>query len=444
VVADPSARPASVVTELVLSDAGSGTVPGGGSSLFDLLTLRRTRALVRERRGRTVAVGIGLTYAVIALFAGYMLEVVPTGASGLCVSLLTNPYSPAWWNYPALLVVAPQGVLVLPFFTTIAMVAVSAGVGLGMGAGLLLAIRFFRSWKLARAGRPSASSLVGITPAMVALLTLGACCSTSAAAAGGIGAIAVASGTTYNEVLLNSWYLNVFQIAVLAIALVAQEQLIAVYQSLPGPRSESVSIPAAKDGSTRTGVRAVKVVLRFALVVAGTLWMLSWLLVWASPPPGEPATGLLVGGLVQHGLVGGAAVAAGLLPGVVAGTSPKRGVVRAVRVLLFASGASVIVGVPPPLSTWGIYGLGNVLLSSAGAPASLGGGVSIAGGDFAAFMGLAALCALPGLFSIIIATHPARVLRWLSVRGGDRPARPHDVVSHRSAERDAQAPMLEG
>lgn len=212
--------------------------PPRRSRLVGLLTLRRTRAVLRSRRGRALAVSIAVIYGFIALLAGYMLQIVPTGASGTTVRVLTNSYSPAWWNYPAILVVTPGGVVVLPFLSTISMVLVSIGVGVGMGAGILLASQFFRTWKLARAGRGLASPLAGLTPAMVALLTLGACCSTSAAAAGSIGAIAEVSGTSYDQILLNSWILNVFQVVVLAIALVAQEYLIGVFSNLAKPGAQ--------------------------------------------------------------------------------------------------------------------------------------------------------------------------------------------------------------
>jgi len=197
--------------------------------------------LVRGRSGRGVAVSIGLVYVLAALVVGYMLQVGPTGASGTTVTLLTNSPSPAWWNYPAIVVITPAGLLALPFFATLTMVLMSVGVGVGMGAGLLLAGRLVRSWKTARASGGLASSLAGLTPAMVALLTLGACCSTSAAAVGAIGALAEAGGTSYNEILLNSWALNLVQLAVLGVALLAQEQLIRVYGNLVEPRFEPLA-----------------------------------------------------------------------------------------------------------------------------------------------------------------------------------------------------------
>jgi len=230
-------------------ERGADTI-GRGSRLFSLLTLERTRATLRSRAGRLVATTVALLYGVIALFAGYMLQIAPTGATGTTARVLTNSYSPAWWNYPAVLVTTPGGILVLPFVATVSMVLVSIGVGVGMGAGILLAARFYRTWERAKRAGGLVSPLAGLTPAMVALLTLGACCSTSAAAAGGIGAIAEVTGTSYNQILLNSWILNVFQVGVLAIALIAQEQLISVYSKLV--RADPEPGPSAVGSDTRS------------------------------------------------------------------------------------------------------------------------------------------------------------------------------------------------
>jgi len=362
-------------------------------------------------------VAIALSYGVLALLAGYMLEFVRTGSSGVTVEVLSNPYSPAWWNYPALIVISPGGVLALPFFATISMVIVSIGVGLGMGAGLLVAVRFFRTWKAARTGGRSATSLAGMTPAMVAVLTLGACCSTSAAAAGGIGAVAVASGTTYDQLLLNSWFLNVFQIVVLAVALLAQEMLISVYDSLL--QSSPNAGPAALSGPRRSEYRgrAPVLALRAFLLIAGTLWALSLLIDVAAPATAAPGAAVVLGGLFQHVLLGVTAIAVGLTPVTLMGTPARnlpRPLVRAVRALLLAAGASVVVGVPPPLNGWGLSGFGNDLLGALGVPAGLGGAVPPGGAGLALDLGVAAVYGLVGAFVMLLALFPHSILRKLA------------------------------
>jgi bacteriorhodopsin len=286
-----------------------------GTGLLSVLALRRTRAMVRGFRGRALFAGIATLYGATALLIGSMVQIAPTGATGTSITVLTNHYSPAWWNYPAVLVVSPNGILVLPFLETISMVLVSLGVGLGMAAGLLLAVRIVRSWRTARAeGRGSAAPLAGLTPAMVAMLTLGACCSTSAAAAGSMGALAEVSGTSYDQILLNSWLLNLFQIAVLAIALIAQEQLLAVYGGLlvgPAGAHEAVGTDRrAVSGRAFLPVLAV----RLFLVVGGTLWTLSFLIAWADGATAVPLAAFLVSGSFERGVLGLAAIAGGLLP----------------------------------------------------------------------------------------------------------------------------------
>ncbi len=390
--------------------------------LLSLLSLSRTRATVRSSRGKAIVAGIGVAYGLVALLAGYMLELVRTGASGTTVVVLTNPYSPAWWNYPALIVITPGGVLALPFFATFSMVVVSFGVGLGMGAGLLVAVRFFRSWRSAKASGRPATSLAGMTPAMVAVLTLGACCSTSAAAAGGIGAVAVASGTTYTQILLNSWFLNVFQMVVLAIALLAQELLISMYDSLLQGSSESDPTRSARAMPTERSGRFPWLALRVFLVIGGTLWILALLIEATLPAPGTPLAGVVLGGLFQHVLLGGTAIAAGLMPTAVLGTFGRRSprtAVRGGRWLLLVAGTTVAVGVPPPLNTWGLTGLGNYSLGSLGLPAKLGGVVPPGGVGLVPDLVIASLYALLGVFGMVVAVYPDRVLRGMT--GGGRP-----------------------
>ena len=103
------------------------------------------------------------------------------------------------WNYPGLLIEAPWGFVVLPFFATLSMILVSVGVGLGMAVALLLGAQLLREHR-ATAGRPTTTgAIAGLTPAMIALVTLGACCSTTAAATAGVGLVAQSSGSSISN-----------------------------------------------------------------------------------------------------------------------------------------------------------------------------------------------------------------------------------------------------
>ena len=288
---------------------GSGTA----SSWASLLTLRRTRATLRGPKGVSIALTVAILYGFIALLAGGMLEFFRTGATGTTVEVVTNAYSPAWWDYPGLLVVAPGGVL--------------------------------------------------------------------------------------------------------GLALLAQEELLTLYSGLlpvtPSGEDRAASHAAPQIRRPRVPVLG----LRILLTAAGTLWGLSVLLALADPPAQAPYGAYDLLELLQRGPPGIAAVIAGLFPGLFAawalrpGQKPRTTIFRA---LLLLAGATVVFGVPPPLTGWGVYGLGNEVLAAAGTPSSLGG-VAFPAGDQLAF---SILSAGMGLFALLMALVPRRMLRML---GGEDP-----------------------
>lgn len=221
-----------------------------------VLSLARIRSFVRGRAARSIAVAIAAAYAFGALLEGAMLQFVPTGASGVSLQLLENPGSHEWWNFPALFVVAPGGVLVLPWFATITMILVSMGVGWGMAAGLLFTFRVVRAWRRQRSKAEIAGTLASLSPALVAGATLGACCSTTAAALGGLEALATVTGVSASTLTVDTWYLNLLQMVVLGLALLGQETLLMVFERLtrvasqpspiPGRISDQASVSAAR------------------------------------------------------------------------------------------------------------------------------------------------------------------------------------------------------
>jgi hypothetical protein len=402
--------------------------------------------LVRTPLARSVAFSVAVGYAFVSMLFGLMLSFFDTQQREVTIYLL--PHGTPWWNYPGVLILAPGGVVALPFLSTITMIVVSIGVGLGMTAGVRLAFVLLRQRRREQAGAGLVSSLSGLTPAMIALLTLGACCSTSAAAAAGIGAVAQASGTTYNQLLANAWYLNVFQVAVLGVALLAQEQLLAVYGSLGGGGSAPVDAagPPAVPRSVRATVPAVGA--RVLLLSVGTLWALSALLAWAiASPTGAsiPSAALVGGWVLQKWLVGGIAVAAALAPIALleAGTRGSlRRLAPMLRGLLFASGATLAIGAPPPLNGWGVSGFVNQLLGFAGAPGSLGGASPppVGGAALGATWGLFYL--LLGGFAMALALRPRALLQRLAL--AERPnssVGESDDLLARATRVDAASPV---
>ena len=395
-----------------------GATLSQNSSLWSVVSLQRTRALIRNRLGRGLAFSIALVYGFLSMVVGQMIIFGPTGTATTQLEIITNPYSSQWWNYPAVLLIAPGGLLELPFTATVSTILVSIGVGIGMSAGLLLAVRILRQRRAAPRGAGSASALASLTPAMIALLTVGACCSTTAAAAAGIGVVAQASGTNYDQLLQNAWYLNVFQLAILEIALVAQEQLIRISGDLFGLGEGTKETSTAATPRSRARIPWESVGLRALLAGAGLVWTLSLLIVLTVPPSGSSFPAVFLGGIVQRPFVGLTAVFLSLFPallGPMVARPVHRGLVGVYRVLLVLAGLSLLVGVPPPLTGWGISGLGNQLLGVAGVSTALGGapspltGAALVGSWLGYFV-------LLGGFALLLGLAPSRVLRRLRGR----------------------------
>jgi len=182
---------------------------------------------------------VGAAYAVLAMWVGSMLVFSGHAFQVESYIAVITGGSP-WWNYPALLVETPYFVLALPFLSTVIMAIVSAGVALGMTVAGLLIRELLRANRV-RPGGILGFSVTGLSPALVALVTLGACCSTTAAASAGVVVVAAITGTTVAATLANSWYLGIFQIVILWVGLVAQEQLLVVFLGLGRPRDLPVS-----------------------------------------------------------------------------------------------------------------------------------------------------------------------------------------------------------
>jgi hypothetical protein len=390
--------------------------PGGPSPVWSLLTLRGTRSLLTGRGYRILVGGIGLGYAFAAMVFSGMLYFPPHPlATGTFFYIL--PHGPgASWMYPALLAGDPSFQLYLPFLSAILMTLTAAGVGLGMTLGVFLGVRLIRHRRAGLLGPTTVGAAAGFTPAMIALVTLGACCSTTAAATAGISLAAQSSGATTATLLANSWYLGLFQVVVVYVALIAQEQLLGVYGLLLAGGAPA-SAALARLGASTTGgsPRAVgAAALRIALLVAGLTWSLSVFVSWVVTPPGDAGAAGWFGGIVQHEVPGILAVMVALFP---EGTRAwwarvaQRGPGRAMRALLVASGLALLSWMPVPLSAAGAAALGNEILGFGHFPAAWG---AIAPPD----LGLPGLLlrwafqfSLLGIFAVWMGISPQRALR---------------------------------
>lgn len=393
--------------------------PGPGS--WSLLTLAHSRSLLRPRRIAALAVLIAVVYAGIAMLVGGMLSIFypPAHLSSFWVILLAGTPS---WDYPGLLAATPYFAVELPFLPTVFMILTSAGVGLGMSVAVVLGATFVRRRRAA--GQAAAvGTAAGLTPAMIALVTLGACCSTTAASVAGIGITAQATGTSTGALLANNWYLGLFQLVILYVALLAQEQLLTVYGALVSDRSGSSAVSIQAPAVTRRFIAGAA--LRVALLAAGVTWCLAMVADWLTVSPTTASAGTWAAWLLQYQLVGWVAVVAALVPlptyrALARGLSEAPGLVF--RALLVLAGASLAIGMPPPLALSGWHGLVNELLGLAGAPAAWGAVAPSLPLGTALVLRWGFQYVLLGTFAIVLGLRPRLALRpilWTVVGAAD-------------------------
>ncbi len=184
---------------------------------------------------------IGLGYAFGAMLYSGMLY-IPLHRLSIPVFFYIEPSGPgASWTYPAILAGGPYFQVDLPILSAILMTLSAAGVGLGMALAVLLVVRLLRHRDTGPLGTTAVRSAVGLTPAMIAFVTLGACCSTTAAATAGISLAAHSGGGGATALFADTWYLGFVQVAVVYVALIAQEHLVRIYDLFSDPSAPEPS-----------------------------------------------------------------------------------------------------------------------------------------------------------------------------------------------------------
>ncbi len=338
-----------------------------------MLTFTEIRSFLRTSRALPAATFFGVLYALASLLGGGMLSLYPLGG-GTTVEILTGSGTgQGWWNYPGLLVVAPWGVLALPMFATFAMVVVAVGVGLGMAVAAVLIYRLVRPSPQELARTKAVGALTGLTPAMISLVTLGSCCTTTAAATGGIGLIAQASGTTTANLLANSWYLGLAQMIIVWVALVGQELLLTVYGGLLGLRGP-VGAPSPLSAPRIDRRWAAGAALRSVLAIGAVLWSLSMFAEWTTHDPMTASAGWWFRWVVQHQLIAAVAAGAAFVPlGALRFVRfARKGAGRIVGAVLVLASVSLLFWLPAPLPSWGLDSLGSQMLGTLGASTAWG------------------------------------------------------------------------
>jgi len=385
--------------------------PAGRSDVWSLVSLRETRRALSPLRYRLLVGTSAIVYAVVAMVVGGMLFVPPHSYDlGWFFYLYPSGPGPPW-SYPTIVAGTPYIILDLPLISGILMTLSSAGIGLGMALGILLGVRLLRR-DGDRGGAPAgAGTAAGLTPAMIGLVTLGACCSTTAAATAGISLVAQSGGTSPAEALANAWYLGVFQVAVVYVALLAQEQLLRIYRFAvePSRTGGSAAQVGWNAGSTVGRGSIGRGTLRLVLVAAGLTWSLSVMTLGFATAGSRSDLPIEVGGIVQREVPGLLAVISGLFPErLVALGARARGGPAAVglRSLFIATGLSLVAGIPPPWSATGFCGFANELLGFGGFPRVWGAVTPPSIGLAGLILRWSLQFLLLGLFSVIAGISP--------------------------------------
>ena len=330
--------------------------------MLALASLRRSRALLRGRRPLLLLTGVAVSYAFISMLVGLMLEFHSEGIP-FTAEVISSPQAYQWWDYPALLVVWPGGILVLPFLPAVTMVLVSIGVAIGATVAVRLIAPLVLRGREPR-GRSAASGVAGgTTPSIVGVATLGACCCTSCAGIAGVTVVAAVSGTNLYSALLNNWYIDLFQLAVVWVALMVQERALQT-------SGRVCPTPAPIDRRT-----ALSFALRLALMIAGITWSLAMFVEWGGISPASAPAATWFHWIFEHQLLSVTAIVAAFLP-LETLVAVRRALAHrwtwVARGTLVVAGISWGIWVPPTLTQLGLGGFLNELMGFLGLPTSWG------------------------------------------------------------------------
>ncbi len=328
-------------------------------SVASHLAIPRVRSIAREYR--RYAIYIGAVYALLVMFTG---EMVSLGTWQTAGTIYFSARGIPWWDYPSVIIDGPGLQIQFPMLPTLTMLIAVFGVG----TGTVVAADVLLRWHRARAHReddPSAPGAMvsGVTPAAIGFSALGACCCVTCIGPTVTSVVAGVSGTSMANLLDNDWYISVFQIALVWASLVVQEHALRRAEggcSIADPRARW-SVPS--------------LALRLALVVAGVTWSMAMFVEWGSVNPATATAAEWYHWIFEHQLLSIAAILFALLPYETyraLSRIPTAWFARVGRGALVVAAITWGIGVPAPLTQFGLGGFLNELLGVLGAPAAWG------------------------------------------------------------------------
>jgi hypothetical protein len=324
-----------------------------------LASLSRTRALIRGRKARLLVIGIVIAYLLTSMFIGQMLT-FPAVQGPFFIDLHFGG-SP-WWDFPELFVFGSGVALDLLFLPTVTMVLVSLAVGIGATAAVVTVLPALRAESASRR-TAATTSAAGAGAAITGLATIGACCCTSCAGAIGVAVVAAASGTDMAVLLRENWYIDLFQLVVVGIALLAQERAL----RLP---ADYCPIPPKTDRRFVLGS-----LLRIGLLVAGITWSLAMFVEWIDLTPLTASAATWYHWIFEHQFLSAIAIAAGMFPKEFAGwieRTYRSSAGSPLRAVLLFAGVTWGIWVPQAFTNLGLGGLVNEIFGFLGFTPFLG------------------------------------------------------------------------
>lgn len=277
-----------------------------------------TRALLRSRGGYWLALAITVAYGLLSMLSTGMVRA--DGGAVARVAWVTPPSGD-----PVILLSGLGWSATLPLESLGITILVAVATGVGLGAAVAVSLRLRAGGASTKIGTTSAATVAALAPAMMALVTLGACCSTVAAAASGLVGGTGSSQLALGPITVPSLFLGIGQLGLLAVALSAQERLFRMFGDLLrlGPGPSTPSKVREREWRRRFIARSPFIAISLGVGVLGSV-------AFATVVAGAPALGapgpLILGSILHADARSLFVVGAVLFPALVALAATRRNV----------------------------------------------------------------------------------------------------------------------